>query len=550
MAARAQRQAQTRTGRRRTPRLRYAATSLSLVLSLALTACGGGKDGGGPVKPSGPPAVPAPKADWQDCPLTGQTTRECATLKVPVDAAKPGSGTLDLAVSRLPATDRKRRIGALVMDPGGPGLPGLYTSANLLPPQIRALFDVVGFDRRGSGRSTPVDCGETGAPVRQLAEAEPAGLAEADVPAVTASLDAYVTKCRAKYGELTAHLGTKDVTADLESIRLALGEDKLSLLFLSYGTLLGQEYLRTHPDRVRAAVLDGTVDPDVSGAENALGGSMTLDEANGTKDTSKEQQTASRLRASTAGFRAWCTASGPAECAIAPEPEAALTAVAAKTPELAEAADAVMVVPSDWPGFSRAVDKALEAGTTGTATGTPTPYADLKAYADKGFPKDVAAALKHDPPTTAFHLGNQCTDFAWPHDVAAVLKDITDTAKKLGRPDSAPVNAAEYVGCAVWPRTGTPLGPITTKNPAGPKDAKDPKNATSAPRPLIVNAEKDPRTTLTEAEAVAKRLPASLLKVGGQVHGVTLRGSECVNTALTRTLVDGAGPKDGTCPPV
>ncbi|GGZ98303.1 alpha/beta hydrolase [Streptomyces spiroverticillatus] len=512
---------------RRTGLVRYV---LVLALVLGLAACGGGgSEKDTPAASSPPPAVPVPKADWKGCPVTGQPNRECALLKVPIDAAKPGSGTLELAVSRLPATDKRRRIGALVMDPGGPGLPGLYTTASLMPPQIRALFDVVGFDRRGSGKSRPVDCGEPGGALEKLSEGDFADLEKADAGAVEKSAKEYVAKCRAKYGELTAHLGTADTVADLESIRLALGEEKLSLLMVSYGTATAQDYLRTHPTRVRAAVLDGTVDPSEPGLEAALGGDATLEEASGTAGETEEQKRASELRAQTAGFRSWCAASGPAECAIAPEPEEELATVSAADHDtLLKAANAVMVVPSDWPGFSRAVAKAEDA-----APGDRAAYADLRTYADKGFPKDVAAALKNPGQSTAFDLGVKCADFVWPKTTEGLLKETVATAKRLDKEESAPYYASLYANCPSWPRSSAPLGEITAKG---------------APRALVVNAEKDVRTTLTEAEAVAKALPASLLKVGGQVHGVVQSGNPCVDTAVLKVLVDGETAKDGTCP--
>ncbi|MFI0978126.1 alpha/beta hydrolase [Streptomyces sp. NPDC021093] len=543
-------------------RFTRSALAAALTLTLALTACGGSDDTPtAATSPSAPPAsrstqaappvppVPTPEADWEDCPLTGQPTRECTTLKVPVDAAKPGSGTLELAVSRLPATDRKRRVGALVMDPGGPGLPGLYTSAALLPPQLRALYDIVGFDRRGSGASTPVDCGEPGEAVKDLALTDdPAKATAADpatLTAVTRASTAYVAKCRAKYGELTAHLGTRDAAADLESIRLALGEDKISLLLSSYGTLLGQEYLNNHPDRVRAAVLDGTADPDRTGAQIAVDGVLDLETASGTKGETPAAQAAAKLRSYTAGFRAWCTVSGPAECALAPDPDKPLAQVAARTPDLLKAAEAVMVVPSDWPGFSRAVARAADAlqppanTPGGTETPDATPYADLKAYAAKGFPKDVAAATKPTPPTLALTLGNHCADFPWPRDTKELLTRLTDTARRAGKAESAPSLASEYVPCAAWPRPAEDRDPL---GPLGPLTAK------TAPLPLIVNTEHDPRTPLPGAEAVAKRLPGALLKVAGQLHGTTLNGNPCVNAAVVRTLADGAKPTNGTCP--
>ncbi|CAM5620548.1 peptidase [Streptomyces spiroverticillatus] len=528
-------------GRSRISRKAQVRAALVLAAALALTSCGG------PEQPQDSatanlarPDVPAPEARWDDCPVTGQPTRECTTLKVPIDAAKPGGGKIDLAVSRIPATDRKRRVGVLVMDSGGLGLQGLYTAANALPPHVRALFDIVGFDRRGTGRSTPVDCGPAPAPIASLGTAKKLPGTPEDTAPIAEASKTYIANCQAKYGQLLAHLGTADVTADLESIRLALHEDKLNLLLHSYGTLLGQDYLAAHPTRVRAAVLDSTYDPNRTGTEHAVDAAKSPEAVSSTQDLSKSTPYAARLRAYTAGFRAWCSAAGPAECALSPDPQKLLDQVARKAPNLQQAAYAVMADPADWPGFSRAVDLALD----GTKDPEHPAYSELRRYAEKGFPQDVADADRATPASYALTLANHCNDFAWPRDTKALLDGITKSAKAGGKPDAAPALAAAYAPCAQWPQspTGT-LGPLTLKK-------LPPAKLKATPRPLLVNTERDPRTPMLNAWHVGTRYPAALLRVGGTTHNMTLKGNPCVTGHLLNTLVTGVPPKNAKCPAV
>jgi pimeloyl-ACP methyl ester carboxylesterase len=202
---------------------------------------------------SAPPATAPPATiaadgtvDWQGC---GDGMR-CATLAVPVDGDDPASPTLDLAVAMRPATTGDR-IGVLVVNPGGPGV----TAVDWLG-RARSLdglnrnFDLVAWDPRGVGRSTPLDCG-TAVSVND-AVADPAAVAAA---------------CTATSPALATNLGTDETVRDLEAIRTALGETTISFLGLSYGTFIALAYARAHPDRLRALVLDGPVNPADSLAE-------------------------------------------------------------------------------------------------------------------------------------------------------------------------------------------------------------------------------------------------------------------------------------------
>ena len=189
---------------------------------------------------------------------------ECATLDVPVDYSKPGGEELGIAVVRRPATDPGARIGSLVINFGGPGDPGTETlraAYPALPSEIRARFDLVSFDPRGTGTSRPIDCVDDATFERAAAEdVTPDSDAELakfyDGSAFSVDL---IGSCIARYGSWLAHVGTRNVARDLDRLRLALGEQQLTFLGYSYGTLIGAVYAQDFPDHIRAFVLDSAV---------------------------------------------------------------------------------------------------------------------------------------------------------------------------------------------------------------------------------------------------------------------------------------------------
>ncbi|MFN0090451.1 MAG: alpha/beta hydrolase [Acidimicrobiales bacterium] len=213
------------------------------------------EDGPATSAPASPPAAAEPPlAEWTDC----DRGFECATISVPLDYADANRGTIELALVRLPARQASRRIGSLLVNPGGPGASGVEfvrDNSAVFSGLLRDRFDLVGFDPRGVGRSAAVDCVDT-----ELYEDEP-GFAPADEPAVTArtlELTAqYVAGCQARSGRVLPFVGTMNAARDLDRIRAAVGDERLTYLGFSYGTALGAAYAAMHPERVRALALDG-----------------------------------------------------------------------------------------------------------------------------------------------------------------------------------------------------------------------------------------------------------------------------------------------------
>ncbi|MEU8891550.1 alpha/beta hydrolase [Streptomyces sp. NPDC048442] len=196
---------------------------------------------------------------WQRCDAENPATFQCATLKVPLDYSDPGGKKTDIAISRLRAGSVKERRGVLLLNPGGPGGPGLNLPVGpelSLSPAVKRQYDLIGFDPRGVGQSSPVGCGLTG----EERDAEPAYRAET-YPKDVRRARAVAAKCRAREGDRLRHLTTRNTARDMDVIRAVLGEEKISYLGFSYGTYLGAVYTQMFPRRADRFVLDSAVDP-------------------------------------------------------------------------------------------------------------------------------------------------------------------------------------------------------------------------------------------------------------------------------------------------
>ncbi len=185
---------------------------------------------------------------------------------MPRDYDEPDGDTIDIALARVPATDESERIGSLVFNPGGPGGSGidfLTSAASLVPEDVAARFDLVGFDPRGVGASTAVDCDiKIDDNIPLLDEGDDAGWT-----ALVDEAKGLDDDCPAAALDLAPLVGTNNAARDLDQIREALGDDQLSYVGFSYGTRLGATYAELFPDRVRALVLDGGVKPTDDSAE-------------------------------------------------------------------------------------------------------------------------------------------------------------------------------------------------------------------------------------------------------------------------------------------
>lgn len=210
-------------------------------------------------------AIPSPSPvgsiAWESCESPyGQGNFECGTLSVPVNWRHPDGTTVDLALARHRATDPDQRIGSLLLNPGGPGHPGIDLALSApfaFSPELAARFDFVGFDPRGIGGSAEMHCAKDKVDARQAAM-NPTD--EASFETLRQANRALADSCREVSGPFADHMDTKSVARDMDAIRAALGERRISYWGGSYGTLIGQQYAELFPHRVRAMVLDSNMD--------------------------------------------------------------------------------------------------------------------------------------------------------------------------------------------------------------------------------------------------------------------------------------------------
>jgi pimeloyl-ACP methyl ester carboxylesterase len=241
----------------------------ALVAVLAATSYAVPSPAGATTAPSasGTGSAAVPKLHWGSCAAEGEGLEafQCATAVVPLDYDRPKGRQITLALARLPASDPSHKIGSLFLNPGGPGGSGvdfLFGAGPFLySDQVRARFDLVGFDPRGIIRSTPLRCFDS------LEEAE-AAFYPFQFPVTRAEERVWVQTdrgiahaCAERGGPILNHMSTANVARDLDLLRRAVGDRKLTYAGYSYGTYLGSTYANLFPTKVRALVVDGVLDP-------------------------------------------------------------------------------------------------------------------------------------------------------------------------------------------------------------------------------------------------------------------------------------------------
>jgi pimeloyl-ACP methyl ester carboxylesterase len=205
-------------------------------------------------EPAAPPAI-----DWQPCPDPDAAGADCATIEVPLDWSKPRGEKIQIGLARRQATDPSKRIGSILVDPGGPGGSGVAMVMYSEPftDEVNARFDRIGFDPRGINTSSQLLC-DADLTTAALDARHPTSQAEFDE---LASLNrAAHDSCRENTGPLANHVDNLHTVRDMDAIRAAVGDRKLTFVGYSYGSLMGQQYAEVFPHRVRALVMDGNMD--------------------------------------------------------------------------------------------------------------------------------------------------------------------------------------------------------------------------------------------------------------------------------------------------
>lgn len=258
---------------------------------------------------------------------------ECGELDVPLDYDDPNGATTTVKMVRLPAADPANKIGSIFLNPGGPGGSGINFALFFGPfaqfewgPEVAARFDIVGFDPRGVVRSDPIECFDS---FKERLSAQPP-LAfpqfETQIPLFEASSELLNDSCVAADPPIADHMSTANVAKDLDLMRQAVGDEYLNFVGLSYGSYLGVTYANLFPDRVRALVVDGVLDP------------VAWANVGGTTPFSTALRSDHGAQATLEEFTRQCDAAGPAFCAFAPDSAdrfAALAEYVESTPVLA-----------------------------------------------------------------------------------------------------------------------------------------------------------------------------------------------------------------------
>jgi pimeloyl-ACP methyl ester carboxylesterase len=463
----------------------------------------------------------APYATSQDAKsLFGTEGLQCARLTVPLDYASPQGDTITIGVLRHKASGD--RLGALVLNPGGPGASGMVAAASLASQvsssELGQRFDLVGFDPRGIGASEPeVTCltdqeRDTERSEELDTDGSPAGVAKQEAQAKD-----FAVKCaqRTEHGTaMLANVGTRDVAKDMDVLRSALGEQKLTYLGYSYGTRIGYTYAEAFPNNVRAMVLDGALDPNQDETDSLV--------AQGAGFGTAFNQ-----------FAAWCAARS--DCALGQNAAGATKAfqdlvrpLIDKPVTLADGRELTFddaTLGAIQAMYSQQLWQSLNSGLGELKNGRGT---TLMALADQYNERDTSG---HYTNTQDVFTAVRCVDDPRVTNKTEILdaENQYDTVAPFlddGRPNGAALDA-----CAFWPVPNT-------------SEPHEPKVAGVSPV-LVISTTNDPATPYQAGVNLAKAMNGALLTFEGTQHTIFLQGNSCVDQVGTDYLVNGTLPAAG-----
>jgi pimeloyl-ACP methyl ester carboxylesterase len=446
--------------------------------------------------------------DWREC-----DGGECADLTVPLDYDDPDGPTIEVALIRVRATDPDERIGSLLVNPGGPGASGVeFVAFNsfILPEELREHFDIVGFDPRGTGGTVPVECVESLDEVLGQ-DYSPDSPEERDV--LEAAVGEFTQECEERHGDVLPHLSSQDTVRDMDRIREAVGDEKLTYAGFSYGTYLGALYADFFPDKVRALALDGAVDPELSSLESNL-------------------EQAAGFERSLDAFFADCAADRGCAFYNDGDPAAAydalIAAVDADPPEV----DGRTLSPNE---FELGVVEPLYGGEEGW-----------------GALAEALAAVAEGDPSLMFSLSDSYTDR---DDDGTHSEGILQPFWAIGCVDGAPIGepadlpALEEQFRAAAPRFGVSFlysALMCALWPAEPAPDPNPLDAAGAPPILVIGTSGDPATPFQWAESLAGVLDSGVLvAVEGEQH-LAYFSNSCVQEIVDDYLIELTVPEAGT----
>ncbi len=512
--------------------MRRSATLAAVALSCAVLVLAGCTSAS-TARPDAAPAAPATAGagasqasathlHWQPCTVAGAAV-QCASLAVPLDYRHPSGRKITLALSMVPASPpASKQQGDLLVNPGGPGGPGRYLAAQVafsLDRIVASEYNIIGFDPRGVGASVPaLHCDPSFfagvrpnyIPANQAAEQVLIGRAKT-----------YAAGCERRFGWLLPYMTTADVARDMDSIRAALGQRKISYLGYSYGTYLGQVYATMFGHRVRRMVLDSTVDPrgawyaDNISQDYAFEGRIQAFFAWAAAHDASYHLGSTRAQVQQAWYRA--------RAELAAHPIAGPSGPMIGPDEFDDTMLQGGYSNALWPGLAAALAAYLHAGSTNRMVG------EYKAFGGQ------------NENEFAVYNAVECSDVNWPRNWAKWNADTRRVYRTA--PFEAWDNAWFNAACAFWPVHG-PAQPMAI-------------NGAGLPPILMIQGSLDAATPYQGAQAAHKLLPSARMVVveGGGNHGQSLQQPPnlCVNNYLNDYLATGALPHhpglvNATCP--
>ncbi|MPY59498.1 alpha/beta hydrolase [Streptomyces spongiae] len=460
------------------------------------------------------------KLTWRNCDDPGF---ECATMKAPLDYAKPAAGDIRLAVSRKKATGPGKRLGSLLVNPGGPGgsaVRYLQSYAGITyPATVRARYDMVALDPRGVAGSEPVEC-LTGRRMDAYTQTDFTPDDRRETAQLVDAFKRFANGCAEQSPRLLRHVSTVEAARDMDILRTALGDKRLTYVGASYGTFLGATYAGLFPERVGRLVLDGGMDPSLSARklnEGQTAGFETafrsfakdcvrqLDCPLGDTDASPAQL-GRNLAAFFARLDAKPIPAGDSGGRPLGESLATTGVVAAMYNE------------QTWPRLRQALTRAIDhrdgSGLLALSDG----------YYERGADGEYANLISANSAVNCLDFPSA---FSTPEQARRALPAFEKASPVFGR-----FLTWASLGCAYWPvkPTGTPHR-IEAKG--------------AAPI-VVVGTTRDPATPYHWAQALASQLSSGrLLTYDGDGHTAYGRGSECIDSAINTYLLDGTPPTHG-----
>lgn len=487
-------------------------TAVAIAAILLLSACSRGAQ---PQAKASPTSVPTPtpgKIAWTACGKGFQ----CGSVQVPLDYSRPSGDTIAIALIRKPATEPANRIGSLLTNPGGPGASGvdfLRTEAPSMA-NLNSRFDLVGFDPRGVGQSAPVRCYD--GPQWDAFNAIDTVLDDPQEKQATIQADKdFTAACGQRNAKLLPFVDTVSATRDMDVIRAALGDDKLTYLGFSYGTFLGEEYAHLFPTHTRALALDGVVDPSLDFNDLLL-----------TQTAAFEQD----LQAFLADCRARRSVANPCTYAKSGDPGTKLNALMQRLDN------------NPMAGGNRPLTRELAMYGVLLALYDQSfwPYLDVAlTQTDQGNGRvllalgDVYLGRNADGTYSNEFDANwaiNCIDHPVPTDVS--IYDQLGPAFAKASPFFGAWSQYSNLLCAYWPvkATGQP-GPLTSNG---------------APPILLVGGTGDPATPYSWAQAVHQQMTGSVLLTRNGNGHTSYDSSPCAHAAMDAYLIGLTLPAEGT----